>query len=80
MKHVAYNLNTGEVLITHGSFFYLLCQTRKISCFDKKNYNVKAHWIYAHGPSSEDKIRRKVELAESRQKIHELQNLQKGGE
>ena len=87
MKHIAYNLNTGEIIITTNSFLSLLCQTRKVSRFDKKNYNVKAHWIYAHGTKADDKIRRKAELAETRQKIreftakiHELQNKQKGGE
>lgn len=86
MKHIAYNLNTGEVLITNDLFIALLCRTHNISRFDKKHYDVKAKWIYAHGRNADEKIKQKIELAETRQKIreftakiHELKH-KKGGE
>lgn len=85
MKHIAYNLNTGEVIITNDLFIALLCRTHNISRFDKKHYGVKAKWVYAHGRNADEKIKQKIELDKTRQKIreltakiHELKNEQKG--
>lgn len=87
MKHIAYSPNTGEVITTNRSFFHLLCLTHKESKFNKKHFSIKTKWIYAHGRNADKKIKRKIELERTRQKIrelttkiHELKNKQKGGE
>ena len=54
-KHIAFNLRTGEVLMTSRSN-HLKRGVARINAWDIANGYGKGKWVFAHGQNAQDRI------------------------
>ncbi len=59
MKHVAYNLITGEVITSNTGNELKRCVERN-ERWNRTNNFGKGKWVFAHGANAFDKIRNRI--------------------
>lgn len=62
MKHIAMNITTGEVMETRTGN-QLKRGVAIAEHFNRKYWNVKGKWIFAHGSDAQEKIAMKMKKA-----------------
>ena len=59
MKHIAMNITTGEVMETNSGNHLKRC-VAIAEHYNRKYWNAKGKWIFAHGSNAHEKLAAKV--------------------
>lgn len=65
MKHVAYNLDTGEVITTPRSN-RLKFVVKRINNWNRRHNLPVGRWLFAHNKQGIDRIRRQIDACTTR--------------
>lgn len=64
MKHVAYNIETGDVIMTNSVNHLKRCVKRN-NCWNIANNYPTGKWLFAHNKRGVDRIRRTIHASTS---------------